>query len=158
MDNPWAALQADVKTRLESDAFFTGVPIITEDKGDLESEVQSALVKGGLPTDGQVKTGLAMLILTPRAAGSESNSKHLVCDTNLRLAVFECGVLNRGETGHGKPALDVLWQAARLLQGWARFEGAVPARMVSFDSDEDAEGGVLSYFADFTFRQALSTQ
>jgi hypothetical protein len=155
MDNPWATLQSDVKARLESSSCFDGIPIVTEDMGDITAAVESALAKGALGTESYHGAGLAILLVTPRAVGGDSNSAHLICDTTLRLAVFEQGAVNRGAAGLQKPALDVVWQAVKLLQGWKRFQGAVAARLVTFDSDEDSDAGVLSYYADFLFRQSL---
>lgn len=157
MDNPFSDLQDAVKTRLSGADYFLDIPIVTEDAGDVETAVATALTRGAVAANAltPTKVGVAVLIITPRASGVGTTRQHLLSDTTVRVAVFEQGVVNRSETGIGKPALDVLWQAVSLIQGWRSNAGAVPARLEKFDSDEDPQAGVLSYFADFTFRQSL---
>lgn len=159
MNNPWYDLQVAVKTRLQSSTYFGDVPILTEDAGDIETAVQTALTRGALvPSDSSPsKCGVAVLILTPRASGTETTRRHLLTDTIVRVLVFERGVVNRGSSGIGKPALDVLWEVVRMVQGWRPNDGAVPARLNAWDSEEspEDEGTLLQYFADFELRQSI---
>jgi hypothetical protein len=157
MDNPWHDLQDAVKARLAGASYFVDIPIVTEDAGDVETAVTTALARGAVAANPltPTKVGVAILVLTPRASGVETTRTHLLTDTTVRVAVFEQGVVNRSTTGIQKPALDVLWNLVCLIQGSRSNTGAVPARLATWDSDEDPDAGVLSYFADFEFRQSL---
>lgn len=157
VDNPWHDLQSAVSSRLGGGDYFLDIPIVTEDAGDIETAVQTALARGTVAASEltPTKVGVAILIVTPKATAAGTTRAHVLTDTTLRVAIFEQGAVNRSETGINKPALDVLWQVVSRIQGWRVNDGAVPARLEAWDTDEDPEAGVLSYYADFVFRQSL---
>lgn len=155
MNNPWATLQEDAATRLLGDAFFTDIPVVTEDAGDVAKAIQTALVKGAVTSGGISKSGVAVLLLTPRGEGLQGASGHVMCDTTLVATIYERPAANRTALGINKPALDVMWKVVWLLNGWSPVTGQRPGQFVSFESFEDGESGVLAYQLQFRFRQSI---
>jgi hypothetical protein len=154
MENPFFTLQTAVKDRLKEVGYFFDIPVITEDAGDIETEIMSALARGCVAPGDTPKTGAAIALRTPRTSAREGKSSLIVADTTLRVVVYEQGIINRSPTGIGKPALDIIHAVMRQLHHWRRNPGQSPARFVEFDSDFDADG-TLIYYADFTFTIGL---
>ncbi len=150
MNNPFATLQGQIAARLAADAWLAGLPVITEDKGDIQNLVDQALAGAGAK-EGETpgKSGLALTVLTPgsRAAGESGDGN--VLDIVVQVEVVEQVMTNTGETGTGQRALDVVFQVYALLQGWAVHPGAAPGRFVQYASSD--EGGTLRYILQFTF-------
>lgn len=154
--NPFLELQAAVVERLRTDPILRELPIISETVGDIDAAVADALAKGGATEDRRGQPGLALLVLTPKARASGETAVALAAlDVTVRVAAFENVPINRSPQGTGRPALDAIWNAITVMQGWAIHRGTTPASLVEMDSDSDPDG-TLAYYVDFRFRRAFA--
>ncbi len=96
---------AALVTRIEGYTWLKNLPLITEDKGNIENDIQVAL--GPLTTEGG-KTGACIVILAPRARLPEGNAPGPTIDPQFVLAVIENVSINQGDTGHKKSALQIV--------------------------------------------------
>lgn len=147
--NPLRQLQDDVSARLGSTDYLVGIPRFTETLGDVDGAIARALAAAGMSQDPNGKSGVSIVILTPFGKALNNDVAAVVAlDVTVRISVFEVPLVNMGDAGIGKPALDVLWQIVSLVHFWTPGPGRKPARLMRFDSDEDDEGRI-AYTADF---------
>lgn len=98
----------DAEQTLAADPYFGNITLVTEDKGDIENQIQIALSK----------LGICVILLTPRATDSKPNIGKPYFDNILFIAqVTENVTLNRAHSGTGKKALDVCEHVVAVLKG-----------------------------------------
>ncbi len=110
-------LQQEAAARLAAQAFFSDaaagaarpVPVLTEQRGDLQNRVRQSL--------GQL--GIVCVVLTPTARMTNRNRPRPYFD-EIRIVARtqENVVLNRADTGTGQPASLVAEAAAWFLHGY----------------------------------------
>ncbi len=89
------AIQAELANLLAADAYFIGppsIPVLVEDKGDLEFEIDKAINE----------IGISVVIITPKAEVRIGNAL-----LTIVAGITENVVVNRAETGTQKAAVDV---------------------------------------------------
>jgi hypothetical protein len=109
-------LMSLVSARLEADTEFADVTVLTERKGDIESEIARALstltAKGG-------KMGVCAIVMAPLANVSNRNLPGPYLDpVNLVIHVEEAVTINTGASGTNRAASDVAERALALLHRW----------------------------------------
>lgn len=150
--NPFVALQSAIAARLAADPWLATLPVITEDKGEIESLIDQALSAGGVKAgDDPAKTGLALVVLTPGCSAPAEAGDGRTLDIVVQVEVVELVTTNLSDSGTGKRALDAVWQIYCLLQSWAQHPGAAPGRFVQYASQD--QGGTLRYIQQFIFRR-----
>ncbi len=153
--NPYSQLQEDVAARLRASSYLANVPVITEQIGDIDAAVEQALAVGGALGNADSKAGLSITVITPSGTRlPEQRGSILLLDVTVRVTIYENGVVNRGESGIGKPPLEVLFAVQAALHGWRMSPGAVAVQCLAFDSTTEPEG--TSYFADFSCHRAIN--
>ena len=96
--------------RLTADAYFSNVPVITEEISDIENAIQQAIAK----------LGVCVIVVTPTASASFPDTLKPYFD-NIKIIcrVVENVVLNRSTRGTNKPASDVAEMVSVLLHNYA---------------------------------------
>jgi hypothetical protein len=105
--------QREVADRLGSDGYFEDIPVFTERKRDLESEVERAL--GTLKSKGG-KMGLAVIVQGVVGSDKMSNVVAVHLSLELSVLVLEDVKLNGGAEGTGKSCLDVAVRVMEVLK------------------------------------------
>jgi hypothetical protein len=109
-------LQAAVKTRLTAHDFFSDIPVFTEEKGDLDSAIETAL---GTLTEKGEKIGACVVILTPVAKSkSPAAPGPLLDDFLISINVLENVLVNQGDDGTKKHAIEIVELIIRYLHRW----------------------------------------
>ena len=103
------SIQQTVHDRLVADPFFTNIPVITENIGDIENAIQTAIAK----------LGVCAIVVTPTATTSFPDTLSPYFD-NIRIIVrvVEKVLLNRSAHGTNKSASDVAEMVAALLHNY----------------------------------------
>ena len=109
-------LQVSIQTRLKAHAWLANVPVITEEQGDIENEIQRAL--GELEgVDGA--SGICIIILTPAGGVRNPNAPGPILDDfNVVLSVVENVMVNQSEQGTRKHAAEVVEFLLRYMHHW----------------------------------------
>lgn len=111
-------LQADIAERLRADDYFVDIPVLDERKADLVSEIDMAL---GTLTEAGGKMGLCAVVLSPVGNDDMPDAPGGPLQVDISVLILENVLLNTGETGTGKPALDVARRVHRLLKHYRAF-------------------------------------
>ena len=112
-------LQTEVLKRLQSHAYLSDVKILTEEKGDIENEIQRSL---GNLTGVDGKIGLCIVILTPTATSKSPNAPGPLLDgLSLVISVIENVLVNQSDQGTKKHAIEIVELVLRYLH-----RGTVP--------------------------------
>ena len=102
-------IQAGVAARLASDPYFSNVTIVTENIGDIENKIQTAIAK----------LGVCVIVVTPSASMAAPDAPAPYFNNiKVLVRVVENVVLNRSASGANKPASDVAEIVASLLHQW----------------------------------------
>lgn len=149
MSNPYLDLQNEVATQLALDATLANIPMITEEKGDIEKRIQSSLNQGGLTKGANDKAGLALLIFTPKGRASEGGDRSVLNQSiTVRVALFVKPIINDGASGHQLAPLDVHFLVQTQMITWNRGPGQSPIELDNWDSEET--NNEISYYSDFS--------
>jgi hypothetical protein len=110
-----ATIQDDLRKQAADSANLGDVPILTEQMQDIENEILRAI---GPLTEQNAKSGVCIIVLTPRARASKPNLPGPYFD-NVRIVgrVVENVTVNQSGTGTKKPASQV---AEYLANAWHR--------------------------------------
>ena len=103
---------AAVKARIEAHAWFADLPVITEDKGNIENDIEVAL---GTLTEKQTKIGACIVLLAPLAKCPNPNAPGPIIEPLIVVSVVEDVTINQGATGTGKPALQIVEMLMRRI-------------------------------------------
>lgn len=156
MSNPYFDLQEETKTRLALHATLAHIPMVTEEKGDIEKRIQTSLVKGGIQAGDTAKAGLAFLIFTPSGRGQGNTRTALKQGVIVRVALFCKPLINDGASGHQIAPLEAHWAAQQQMLSWNRGPGQPPLTLELWDSEE--ANNEISYYNDFSVPLMLNTQ
>ena len=158
MSNPYFDLQNEVAARLAEHATLVNIPMITEEKGDIEKRIQSALNKAGLTKGANDKAGLAILIYTPKGRGTTGGagaSRSIISQyVTVRVALFVKPLINDGLSGHQLAPLGVHYDIQAQVVTWNRGPGQPPIELDIWDSEET--NNEISYYNDFNVPFDLS--
>jgi hypothetical protein len=105
-------IRTAIRDLLVADRTLAGIAILTEDKGDIQNEIERAL---GVLTDSQGMLGVCVVVMTPTARCSAPDAPGpLLEPISVVVDVIELVIVNRGDTGSKIPASDiaeqVLWR------------------------------------------------
>lgn len=89
------ALQTKVAEHLAADAYFAGVEILTEKKGDIRQGIKTALNR----------LGLGLAVITPGVTIKKRLGRRLVFSVTIVIEVAEIVLTNQSASGTKKPAL-----------------------------------------------------
>lgn len=98
-------LQDAVKTQVGNESYFNGVTVMSDDVGDLQSELTKALKRHGL----------LVLVVTPEIIRSGEPD---VFNAQLAVTVTEAVALNRSTGGTVKKGPDVAEAVFQILNGY----------------------------------------
>ena len=129
--DPLKDIQDAIGKALTAHPYFSGIPVITERKGDVMNKIAIALGKLGICVVVQVLTGRTESM----GAGAYS------LDLKVGLTVTENVPINQGNTGSKKPASEMVAMILCLLNP---NRGPVPAYCTDFVLVNDS-GGLLIY-------------
>jgi len=108
-------IQNLVERRIRSFPEFSGIRIILEHEGDIETKIDSALKTAG----GDCKPGVALVIGTASGSIRQLQAARLVIDPlNVSITAVECALFNKPPNGTGRRAGDLAVLAAAALIGW----------------------------------------
>ncbi len=99
-------LQQQVEGILQSDPYYSGIRLLSEQLGDIQAQVRQALAK----------LGLCCIVVTPDAQFQGTNAPGPIADpVEVSVDVTELVLVNRGSNGTGIPASAVAEHTAWLL-------------------------------------------
>lgn len=108
-------IQNLVERRLREFPEFSGVCIIQERHGSVETRIATALKTAG----GTFRPGVAIVIETVSASVRQVQAARLVVDpVGVEITAFENELFNKPPAGSGKRAGDLALEAASALIGW----------------------------------------
>lgn len=99
--DPILQIQADLRTAILADPWFTGIPVVCSEPGNLEAQINTALGKLGL------------VITIQPLKGKLQGSTHL--DMDIGITVTEKPLLNRSASGLRKTATQVVINLLRVF-------------------------------------------
>jgi hypothetical protein len=109
-------LRQQVVDRLQADSYFEDMPVLVEDKGDLDNEIARAL---GALTETGGKVGCCVVVMSPRADVKNPNvSKPVLDPIVITIHVEEAVLINQSTQGTQKHCSDVAERVAALLHWW----------------------------------------
>jgi hypothetical protein len=148
-----ATFQHLVADTLLDDPWFQDIPIITQDKGDIDTLVNEALHAGAVVGNEARKAGLAIIVVTPEGENVQDDSMVVMLKQNVRLLIAENGPINRSETGIQKLPTEVLHRAILKLHNYRTGRGPVALRFTRFDYE--LLDGIGQFTVDFATVQTL---
>lgn len=111
-DRSLAVLQEDIAGRLAADEVLADIKVLTERKGDLSSEIDSALAV----VDGKFGKCGACIIVTPCSGMIEfPNLPDPEIQAEITIRILEDPTFNMGDAGTGKDALTLARRVSRVL-------------------------------------------
>lgn len=111
-------LQTSVQTRLQAHAYLSDIPVLTEEKGDIDNQIDLALGVLGSVVEGG-KLGACIVILTPTAKNQSPNAPGpLLEEFLLVINVLESVAINQGDQGTKKHAIQIVEFILRYLHRW----------------------------------------
>jgi hypothetical protein len=131
-NDPLKDIQRELSGVITADSYFTGIPIITEARGDILNQIQRALGK----------LGICVIIETLTGRPEHASAGSYLIELNVGLTVTENVLINQGSTGTRKPASEVVARIMCLLNPLR--QQALPAWVESFGLVDDS-GGLLIY-------------
>jgi hypothetical protein len=149
-----APVLAAIKTHIEDHTWFEDITVITEDKGNIENDIQVAL---GTITEQHAKIGVCIVLLAPRAKCPSPNAPGPCIEPLIVLSVMEDVLINQGATGTGKSALQIVEMLMRRIHHYnstdanaAFTSDATPYKLTGADP--------LSYEVYFNCKLALKPE
>lgn len=108
-------IQGLVERRLRQFPEFSGIRIILEREGDVETRINTALKTVG----GAFRPGTALVVETASASVRQVQAARIVVDPlGVEITAFENALFNKPPSGTGKRAGDLALEAAAALCGW----------------------------------------
>lgn len=131
-EDPLKDIQTEVSSLLTADAYFSGIPILTEARGDLLNQLQRDLGR----------LGIVVVIETLTGKPEHASAGSYTIDLMLGITVTENVLINQGASGTRKPASAVVARIMCLLNP-LRMQ-SLPAWVENFGLVDDS-GGLLIY-------------
>lgn len=117
--------QAAIRDTLLEDPFFQDIPIVTQDKGDIDQMISEALHGAGIATNNASKAGLGILVVTPEGENISERAAVVTLRQSVNLLIVENGPVNRGSTGIQKLPTEVAHRAILKLHNYRTGKGPV---------------------------------
>lgn len=130
--DPLKDIQSGISAIITADSYFTGLPVITEAKGDILNIIMRALGK----------LGICIVIETLTGKPEHAAIGAYRLDLDVGITVSENVLINQGATGSKKAASAVVARLLCILNPNA--SRGVPAWAESFNLVDDS-GGLLIY-------------
>ena len=139
-------LRDAVVRRLESLPALAGVPVVPEDRMDIETEIRKALGQAG---------GLVVTVGTGGAKGAAPNDPLPQADVEVVVEVAEIPAVNRGPAGRKTPAVSAAVTAVVALHHFPWESGkALVFSEIIYNRDDKKQ--LVIYTAIFTTRVAFT--
>lgn len=148
-------LRQQIADRLAADSYFEDIPVLTEDRGDVENEIARAL---GTLTETGGKIGICAVVLTPFARIRTQELPGPYLDPlQLSVTIEENVLVNQATGGTQKHCSDVAERVATLLHKWLP-DGHTRPVLVSGNGISVVEPviGTLAYAVALSFAAGLS--
>jgi hypothetical protein len=116
--DPYTQFQQDIAGRLAADAFFTTIPIVTEDQGVTEQDVEQALAGGALVKGG--KAGAAVIIFQSEEETVDPDVEGPRELATVRVRCLETPRINRSAAGSSLPVQAIAQRVKALCHLWLR--------------------------------------
>lgn len=144
MNNPLTSLQDAIAEKLKTEEMLSAVEIITEDRGDLASSIETALAQLGIC----LIVGVARLgVSNPNAPGPQFDS------VSFSVAVTENVTLNRAPGSLQLDALSAAIRISQCLHHWRPIDAAEFSGMTIMAATDailyQQEGDLLAYDVNF---------
>ena len=152
----FTAIQEQIRERLDEHEDFAAIPVVTEDRQTITTEIAESLAASGLAENPEGKVGLAIVLTTPAFEAESPEADALVLGLTVIISVYENTVINQGATGTGTPALEVVESICRQLHAWRPERGLDPVRVLGMESEE--ANGVVVYHLRARTARVLSPE
>lgn len=151
-------IQDEIKDYLEAVAWFSDIPIVIEETGTVEGDLDKALAEGAMKPNSSSKCGAAILIITPSGTPTENAPYIPESDIEFMFGVIEQPSVNRAASGIGKTGLEIVARlAVALTNENPSDDPSVEAmRWGGFTSTEDPKHGELYYIVRFFQRRVIT--
>lgn len=116
--DPYTQFQQDIAGRLAADPFFATIPIVTEDQGVTEQEVEQALAGGALVKGG--KAGAAVIVFQSEEETVDPDVEGPRELATVRVRCLETPRINRSAAGSALPAQAIAQRVKTLCHLWLR--------------------------------------
>ncbi|MCX6994137.1 MAG: hypothetical protein NT011_13485 [Kiritimatiellaeota bacterium] len=103
---------AAIKARIEGHTWFEDITVITEDKGNINNDIEVAL---GTITEKHSKIGACIVLLAPIAKCEHPGAPGPCIEPIIVISVVEDVAINQGATGTGKSALQIVEMLMRRI-------------------------------------------
>lgn len=113
--------QLDLFDRLRADAWFADVPLLLQEKGVTESDIETAL---STLNDVGGKIGVVVVVLMSELAGESTSDTAAAWSDGVTIQVIEQPLFNLGDSGIGKSAALVATRIRQQLHLWGNGYGA----------------------------------
>ncbi len=148
-------LQTEVLKRLQAHPYLADVKILTEEKGDIENEVQRAL---GNLTGVDGKIGACIIILTPLGKSKSTGAPGPVLDDfQIIISVIENVLVNQGDDGTKKHAIEIVELILRYLHRWT-VPGTNAALRIAANAFTITDSDPLTYNINFVTSLCLKPE
>jgi hypothetical protein len=131
-EDPLKDIQTELSALITADSYFSGIPILTEARGDILNQLQRALGK----------LGIVVIIETLTGKPEHASAGSYTVELSLGITVTENVLINQSASGTRKPASAVVARIMCLLNPLRQQE--LPAWIESFGLVDDS-GGLLIY-------------
>jgi hypothetical protein len=116
--DPYTQFQRDIAGRLAADPFFATIPIVAEDQGVTEQEVEQALAAGTLVKGG--KAGAAVIVFQSEEETQDPDVEGPRELATVRVRCLETPRINRSAAGTALPAQAIAQRVKTLCHLWLR--------------------------------------
>ncbi len=149
----FATFQNQVRDVLLADAWFQDIPILTQDKGDIDTMVNEAMHGAGVAANEARKSGLAIVVVTPEGENLNESGPVVQIQHAIRLLIVENGPINRSAAGIQKLPTEVLHRAILTLHNCRTGRGPVALRFTRFSYE--LLDGIGQFNVEFAVAQTL---
>jgi hypothetical protein len=157
--NIFLSLQNEIKALLQAQSYFTTIPIVIEDKGEITAEVNKALAEGAVATASDVtpKYGIAMLIITPSFKNiTDRPIEAIQLEIDVEVGIYEQVPVNTDPTtGINKRALELCHNTIWYIGSHRAARGFTPIRFGDGKSTSLPDISTEFYSLSFSARRAM---
>lgn len=160
MSNIFLSLQTEIRNLLLAQAYYSTVPIVIEDKGEIGAEVKKALAEGAVSTVNDVtpKYGIAMLVITPdfRNSNPEVSAERINLEIDVEIGIYEQVPVNLDpSTGIGKRALEICHNTIWYIGNKRAERGFTPIKFKDGKSTSLPDISTEFYSLSFSAKRAM---
>lgn len=116
--DPLIDLAEDAIAFLQTKPFMIDLPYLTEDSGDINQMVESALAKGAVKEGTPGKAGVAVLFLVDKLQRHSERPGTKTVNVTFQAWVYENWAINRAATGYKKNPRGIALNLIHFLDGW----------------------------------------